>query len=219
MAASPQSAGQGSLQPPQTNTWLGAGQPVRGLGPHRGPRGRVPSGQDPRASLRLLQSCSMSPFLLLPRWAWSPAWTLPPPLRVAAELAGLTFSIAGSHRPHCPVRTSASVSGSPSHPCMDLCVRSRPLTPGSPCSSAFLVRGEAGVSQKLLPWEGPRTSGYHDIAKESSRTILIHPLGSCLLSPLEAQQGSLSPRSCSTSGPLLVCPYPALTKGLFDGHY
>lgn len=127
---------------------------------------------------------------------------LPPPLRVAAELPGLTFSIAGSHRPHCPVRTSANVSGSPSHPCTDLCVRSRPLTPRVFPSSAFLVRGEAGVSQKHLPWEGPRTSGYHDIAKESSRTILLTcPPGSCLLPPLEVQQGSLSPRSCPTSGP------------------
>ena len=90
--------------------------------------------------------------------------------------------------------------------------------PRVPLSSAFLVRGEAGVSQKLLPWEGPRTSGYHDIARESSRTILTRALGSCLLLPLEVQQGSLSPRSCSPSGPSAYVSLSRLTTGLFDGH-
>lgn len=101
------------------------------------------SAESPRRSSHCLHSCGVClGSLLLPPWTWSPLWTraqapspsLPPPLRVAAELTRLTFVTAGSPRPPCLL---IKPSGSPPHLCTGLCVCAGALTPGSCFSLAF----------------------------------------------------------------------------------
>lgn len=161
-------------------------------------------------------------FLLLSHWAWSPhePEVLPPPLRVAAELPGLTFSIAGSHRPHCPVRASANISGSPSHPCMDLCVHSRPLTP----RSSLPRHSWWGEKQVCLRNTCPGKDLGHQIIMTSPKSLpeqffslVPQALVYCLLwrySKAACRQGPAQP-----VGSLHICPYPVLATGLFGGHY